>query len=197
MKKISVMLMSLILVACATTESNINQGKINTSNNVIKSDNKKLANKPILQKNASNNTNNASNKAGVVLTNKNPEEKKLPKMLSLNSLNKNDYDVDKEVLQKCEKSGQCLKEVVVVDNYMFLKVEMPDFVYNELKNKDNSVRYYDNEVKSAKNNPENYLKKYGSVHKKYVNSNEMFKELPEVQIKDLFTSNIFARFKPT
>lgn len=112
------------------------------------------------------------------------------------SLDNNSFEIDKQKILLCEKQNLCLKEIVIIENYMLLKVEMPEDVYLNLKNKDNAITYFNNDVKTFKSNPNLYLKKYGLIHKKYSKPEEMLKNLPEVQIKDIFGSKIFVRFKP-
>lgn len=120
----------------------------------------------------------------------------LPAMKNTKALNNKYFNEDKALLLKCEKSSMCLKEIVIIDESMLLKVEIPDNVYNEIKNKDNLITYYNNDVKIFKTNPNFYLKKYGLIHKKYINAPNMLKNLPEVLIKDIFDSKIYVRFKP-
>lgn len=120
----------------------------------------------------------------------------LPALKKTTSLNKANFEIDKQHLLKCEKQGLCFKEIVIVDNKMSLKVEIPEDIYEGLKNKDNLVTYYNNDVRIFKSNPDLYLKKYGLIHKKYTNPKEMLLNLPEVQVKDIFGSKVFVRFKP-
>lgn len=220
LKIVTAMLLSAVLSGCAVYP----EPKVNKSSKTVKrtttTTKKKVTTKPATKKSTSDpkitpKSSSSVQKKPVVSTPKveakpsapvanvvtnttkiQNTDSSLPALRKTSGLNKASFDIDKQYLLKCEKQGLCFKEIVIVDNKMFLKVEIPEDIYDSLKNKDNAITYFNNDVKIFKSNPSVYLKKYGLIHKKYTNAREMLMNLPEVQIKDIFGSEIFVRFKP-
>ena len=194
LKIVTSLLLSIIISGCTTyteqTNSKVNKkskSSLTTSKAVKPKTSVKTA-KTTLPKQTVNLSQNVDKK-----------EDKSSNMVVLSntsSLDKKSFEIDKQSILLCEKKNLCLKEIVIIENYMLFKVEMTEELYSNLKNKDNVITYFNNDVKTFKSNPDLYLKKYGLIHKKYANANDMLRNLQEVQIKDIFGSKIFVRFKP-
>jgi hypothetical protein len=191
-KIVTLLLLSAIISGCAVYPE---QGKNNQK--VVKTNTKKVTKKSASKSNQAQikKVSYTINEGKSYQVN-NDKTIDLSPMINTKSLNNKFFEYDKNTLLKCEKQGICLKEIIIINNRMIFKVDIPNNVYNDLKNKDNAVTYFNNDVKIFKSNPKKYLQKYGLIHKKYENAENMLLNLPEVQIKDIFSAEVFARFNP-